>query len=825
MSGKRAGLLSNACCSLNPYHRAAEIVNRPAPKRTFPLFLAVFLAGFSAFSAQIVFLRELLVLFYGNELSLGVVLGCWLFWTGLGSLGLGRISDRLRAPARVLAATQTLLAFVLVLTLPAIRAARALLGLAPGQIAGYGSIFLVPFSVLSLICLLNGFLFALGCRSYDRISEGRAVDPSLRPARGLGLVYIAEALGSTAGGLLTSLLLIRLLDSMPLLTLMGVLNLAAAGFLLLSRLSRRRSGILTAVWAGAAVLALAALLTGRTKSLDRLSRRWQWRGFRLVRIENSIYGNLAVTTRENQFSVFENGLLVFTYPDESTAEESVHFALLQHPEPRRVLLIGGGAGGGLGEILRHPPVTGVTYLELDPAIIRLAQEFLPPGERRFLTDPRVEIVHGDGRLFLEQAEKEYDLVILSLPDPLTAQINRFYTREFFALARARLREGGVFGFGVTSSPNYVSGELRNFLGSLYRTLEGVFPEVVIVPGGTNYFIATDGPAYLTDDYNLLEERVRERGLDLRYVRGYYLADRMSRERIEYLRGMIETAPRARVNRDFHPISYFFNLVFWSSYFAGETGGWFIRFLQGALVIRWWWFGLPAALALFLLPLFRRRAARSRGGWVLWPVFTSGFSEIVFQVVVLLAFQIFYGYVYYKLGLLLTLFMVGLALGAGTVTALFRRLRNDYRVLLLTQAAICLYPLLLPAVFSVLASARGTAGVFALGERLVFPLLPLTAGFVGGFQLPLAGRIYLRKRKRVGLVAGLTYGADLFGACLGAVAVSALILPILGVNATCYAVALVNLASLVVILGYRPRSRFLRRVEAENVSGITGQINP
>jgi len=118
------------------------------PDRVLPLFIAVFLAGFSAFSAQIVFLRELLVLFYGNELSLGVVLGCWLFWTGLGSLGLGRISDRFHSPAQVLAAAQTLLAFVLVLTLPAIRSAKVLLGLAPGQIAGYGSIFLVSLSVL-----------------------------------------------------------------------------------------------------------------------------------------------------------------------------------------------------------------------------------------------------------------------------------------------------------------------------------------------------------------------------------------------------------------------------------------------------------------------------------------------------------------------------------------------------------------------------------------------------------------------------------------------------------------------------------------------------
>lgn len=776
--------------------------HRPA-NRSLPLFLAVFLAGFSSFSAQIVFLRELLVLFYGNELSLGVVLGCWLFWTGLGSLGLGRISDRFRSPAVIFCLVQTLLAFVLVLTLPAVRAGRLFLGLAPGQIAGYGPIFLVSFCVLAPACLLNGFLFSLGCRVYDRIAPGSGGDPTLRPARGLGLVYIAEALGSTAGGLLTSLFLVRALDSLPLLALLGGANLAGAGFFIFTVYPGRRRRLDRIFWLLAPAAALAAVLAGWPGRLDRLSRGWQWRGFNVEKVENTIYGNLAVTGRENQFSIFENGLLLFTYPDESSAEESVHFALLQHPEPRRVLLIGGGAGGGVREILRHPAIEEVTYLELDPAIIRLAEEFLPPEESEVLADPRVKIIHRDGRLYLERTGADYDSIILNLPDPLTARINRYYTREFFALARSRLRAGGVLGFGVTSSPNYVSGELRNFLGCLYQTLKEVFPAVAIVPGGSNYFVASDSSGYLTDDYNVLEARVRERDLDLRYVRGYYLADRMSRERVADLREKIETAPRRQVNRDFHPISYFYNLVFWSTYLVGESGGWFVRFLQGALIIRWWWFAFPAVLTLLAYPLFRLRSRRTRGGWVLGPVFTSGFSEIVFQVVVLLAFQIFYGYVYYKLGLLLTLFMVGLALGAVTLTVLLPRIRDPYRVFLLTQVAICLYPLLLPAVFSLLSSGQN-GPLPGLGEHLIFPLLPLVAGFVGGFQLPLAGRIYLRERGRVGMVAGLTYGADLFGACLGAAAVSALILPVLGVYATCYGVALVNLASLIVILGYRPR---------------------
>ena len=759
--------------------------------------MAVFIIGFTSLSAQIVFLRELLVLFYGNELSIGVVLGCWLFWTGIGSLFLGRLADRFRSPAIIFSFLQILLAIALVLTLLAIRSVKIFMDLSPGQIIGYLNIFIASFAVISVYCVLNGFLFSLGCRIYEKI-HGPGLD---RASRGLGLIYILEALGAVAGGLLTSLVLIRAISPITLVAILGGLNLVAAGLLLFSFAPRRKAKPAKVLWLAVVAASVVAVAAGGLGELAELSLTRQWQGFNLEKVENSIYGNLAVTGRKNQFSLFENGLLVFTHPDLQTAEESVHFAMLEHPAPRRILLIGGGVGGSLREILRHPSVSEVTYLELDPAIIRLAGEFLEPSEVAFLTDPRVEVINGDGRLYLERERKKYDLIIVNLPDPFTAQINRFYTREFFDLARLRLQAGGILSLGVTSSENYISGELRSFLGCIYKTVKAVFPSVVVIPGGSNYFIASDTGDYLTDDYAILEERSLERRLDLKYLRGYYLADRMQRSRIDYLRRMIETAPRVRLNLDFHPICYFYDMVFWSSYFSGESGGWFTRLLTVSLIMRWWWFLLPVGLALILFPLFRSRRSRSRGAWVLWPVMTSGFSEIVFQVVVLLSFQIFYGYVYYKLGIILTLFMVGLVLGGGVITAILPRIRDEDRLFFITQIAICLYPLLLPMVFYLLTSSPGEM-TRQLGENIIFPALPVVAGFIGGFQLPLAGRIYLRGRKRMGLVSGLTYGFDLLGACLGAIVISALVLPILGVAATCYAVFFLNLTGLIVIHAYR-----------------------
>jgi len=93
----------------------------------------------------------------------------------------------------------------------------------------------------------------------------------------------------------------------------------------------------------------------------------------------------------------------------------------------------------------------VDYVELDPEIIRLSLQFLPEREKSALRNERVHIFYQDGRAFLKETRKRYDMIILNLPEPATAQINRFYTKEFFLEAREKLTEKGVLSFLVPSA--------------------------------------------------------------------------------------------------------------------------------------------------------------------------------------------------------------------------------------------------------------------------------------------------------------------------------------------------------------------------------------
>jgi len=748
------------------------------------LILGLTLIGFTSMAAQIVLMRELMVVFYGNELSLGITLGCWLFWVAVGSWGIGRFFvEQIKSKLAFFVLGEILLALSLPLSIFAARAIPISLKISPGEIIGLFPMAYSSLAILAPTCLLSGFLFVLGCRIYSPKSrEG--------PEQ-IGYVYVLEAIGATSGGLLSSLLLIRLLPPLHIMLGIGLFNLGVAVSLALF-LEERKSLLLLP----ASILILAGLSLfafGKVGDLRQASLDLRWRTYHLLTSRNSIYGNLAVTKRDNTYSFFNNGLYNFTVPDEFTSERIAHFALLEHPEPREVLLIGGGVSGVLNEILKHP-VERVDYLELDPLMITLAEKYLSSSKEYALNDERVEVRNIDGRLFVRRTSNKYDLIIVNLPDPFTAQINRFYTVEFFKATKRILREKGILFFGITSSPNYISEEQRNLLVSLNESLKSVFAEVRVIPGDTNYFLGCKSKGILTLDYRRLMERLSERKVKAKYVREYYLASELSDERIGYLEGNLLPLPKIMLNYDFRPISYYYDMVLWSTHFKFTLA----RIFKG-ISPKFIYITAFLIYCTILLPIWLRKPSHKvRPAAVLTAVTTAGFAEITFQVVTLLSFQIIYGYVYYKLSIILTSFMIGLIFGGWWGTKIIEKGRGNLLNFIWVQISICIYPLILPLIFLGFAGSSGRFSTY-LGSNIVLPFLPIIAGFIGGFQFPLANKLYLESREGLVRVAGLTYGLDLFGSCLGAILVSIFLLPILGVPVVCLLVALLNVVSLVLLL--------------------------
>ena len=180
-------------------------------------------------------------------------------------------------------------------------------------------------------------------------------------------------------------------------------------------------------------------------------------------------------------------------PDEQAVEEKIHYPLLEHPAPEGVLLLGGGSPSALLDVLKHRSVRRLDYLEADPGLITLFRRHLAQRWGVVASDPRVHIHQADARRFVRTSHEKWDVIIIGLPPPHTVLINRYYTAEFFEEARKRLAPGGIIALQVPGGENYISEDLIRFLACIRKTLSGVFPHVVVLPGSTVQFFATEGP--------------------------------------------------------------------------------------------------------------------------------------------------------------------------------------------------------------------------------------------------------------------------------------------------------------------------------------------
>ena len=166
-----------------------------------------------------------------------------------------------------------------------------------------------------------------------------------------------------------------------------------------------------------------------------------------------------------------DGYVMLTDRDEFVYHEMiVHTAMLMHPSPRRVLIIGGGDGGSVREVLRHEGVEGVTLVEIDEAVISTARRFFPAVSAG-LDDPRVTVECRDGFDFLDEHPDSFDVILVDSIDPV-GEAAKLFTSAFYGKVRASLRAGGCAVF-QSESPFYHT----EVLGQVCQQLRDLFPHV------------------------------------------------------------------------------------------------------------------------------------------------------------------------------------------------------------------------------------------------------------------------------------------------------------------------------------------------------------
>lgn len=704
-------------------------------KRQGLLFIAITALGISSVIAQVIAIREFLNVFYGNELIFGIILANWLLLTGIGAY-IGKYSEGGKISWLII--LQLIIAFLPFFHIFAIRGLRNAVFL-PGELVGIAGIFLASFFVLLPYCLISGFLLTLACCLFSQKKEHSSI----------GRVYFIDNIGGILGGILFSFILIYILNPFQVALFLMLLNLLAA--LLLSFFIRNKFLILLIL-----LLLLLSSVGFFSVDLNKLTIENQYKNQELLFQKETPYGNLVVTKTAGQLNFYENGLTLFTTEDTISNEETVHYAMLQADNPKSVLLISGGVAGTINEVLKYN-VSELDYLELDPLIIKLGKMYT-----KNLDDERLNAISKDGRLFIGQTKKRYDVIIIDLPDPSTAQLNRFYTVDFFKNAKNALKKEGIISLSLGGSENYLNIEARKLNSALYNSLKEYFKNIIIIPGDKNFFIASDKE--LSYD---IAEMVKEKGIETRYVNGFYLKGKLTDDRIYYTKASL--IPDTKVNKDFSPITYYYHLLYWIRQFRFNSTLFFI-----------------ALFILIILYLIRLKP-------VPFAIFTSGFAASSLEITILIGFQILYGYAYHQISIIITAFMAGLALGSYYMNRRLNEMKKEELVKI--EFSIVFYSTLLPVILILLSKIKNNL-LISVSSQLLIPLFTVIIAALVGMEFPLASKLFFKGK--IGDTAGKLYNADLVGACIGALLVSALLIPILGIFRVCLLTALLNLVSGIIV---------------------------
>jgi len=730
-----------------------------SPGRTS--FITV-LAGIILTAGQVLIIRRTLALTGGDEIVFSLALFTWLVSSASGSYLSSRFLKTRLSHTHLLQILLILLSLAVPASLLSLHYVSRVTGWITGTLPGAGALFLPIVFAVSPLAVIAGSLFPLLCQS-AQINSNEPVTHT----------YLYEAAGALIAGLALSLLFWPGLTGFTVAFFLCILGIAAA-------LTVHRQKIV--LWLPLLLAAGITLLAFNfTCEIDRYLFELLQPGIEVTELQETPYGMIEYSQYEGQTQIKENSLPVMVSEDLPEAEEKSLLFLAQHPNPESVLWIGGALGSGTEQALRDTSIEKLDIVELNPALLE-AREKLPVK-----VQDKVDYHIGDGRSFIRQSPPEtYDLIILQLPGPRTLRLAKYYTVSFFREASRALKSSGLLGFTVQSPGDYTGKESAALLKSIKNTLEAVFKHVALLPGQNVIFLAgmSDFKPALTAEE--ITARLRNRGIELLYWDFYRLRDRLSPSRYESMLSALEESPSGSLNTDTKPSSFFLNQIIIArqmrSGLADIMGHIRNRFPLVALYF------LVVVTLLALVLMTGRKISNSLASN--WTVMTAGFSGIALEILCLIGYQVHYGSGYREVGILVGLYMAGLAL-SGIITLKISRLRQTSSRII--QAILIVLSLVFLALFIKMPELIEKSPAIGRGFYFIFML---SVGLVTGLQFLLMTRL-----KSSGKIepSGILYALDLTGAAFGAVFVGLFAIPITGIWWTTIGLVWLNLLPLFLLL--------------------------
>lgn len=667
----------------------------------------IVVTGISSVATQIITIREFLSQFQGNEIVISLILFNWLMLGGMGTFASHYVSRVLRPTPGHLAFLSIILASMAVVQIPVIRLLRDEFFIT-GSSVGFYPTWIFTMLTIMPYCTLLGFVLPYS------LFVLRKTIPAYPGAR----VYIFDNIGDIGGGLLFSAALVFLVTPVKA-VIIANLPLFISSIMLAGVACRYGESRIFLSVVPALVLAAVAAVWSFREEIPTLTPV----GGAIVHYMESKFGRIMISGDHGQFTLVQDGIPVFSNENRELAEESVHYLFSQLDSVRTVLAI--SAQGGMIREIRKYPVERIDYVELDPEVSDSVFKY-----GMLEKTPLINVIHQDGRAWLKDTQMLYDAIIINLPEPDTFQINRFYTLEFFQLARSHLSPGGGLGFSVEGYDSYLGGPELEKISSLYNTAARCFKNVLLLPGFRVFFICSSAP--LSRDIPAL---LNERGITTAYIGSYFYGN-LTEERINGLNNAID--PQAPLNTDLRP--RLIKIMFQQ---------WFCRYGSSPYIF--------TAVLLIVTGLYVSRLRRNE-----FVIFSTGAMIMGAETLVIFTFQVFYGYIYFLIGVIVTVFLAGLLPGA----VLSQRIQEEYGSALLRYTDLGLMGLMLIFMAWMEFGAGGAAPLWC------FLAFGFAISMLCGLQFPAV----LKLQGDSNSSAAHVFSADIAGAGIGSLLISLVLIP-------------------------------------------------
>lgn len=766
----------------------------------FFFILSLLFFGGIAINTQTIFIREFLVIFYGNELTIGVIFFIWFIGIVIGAWLSGNYIHKLGEGLLIglYSFLLAIMSLVSVVSVFMIRISRGIFYVNIGEHVSFEKMILIIFITVVPFSFLVGFIFPLAANSWMKLSQiiSKKDKDVNDDAEKIGRIYLYESLGSMIAGCLLAYLLYLSISNDKIVILVGILN-SIITFLvyLVSCVGKRVFEVKFIIVAIICLILMLAYLSSKYSELSNYAIKLRWQSIvgdaELIKSVDTKYQNIALGMKDSLYMIYSNGKYLVSLPDEYSGAITAHIIMNQNPRIKEVLIIGFGAENVIKEMLEYD-IDRLDYVVFEKEYIRYIKDYLFSEYKQLFKDKRLNIITNDGRYYINTTKNKYGLVVINEADPSNANINRYYTVDFYHKVRRCMKADGILIAFASSSINYFSEEGYEYTNSVYHTLKKVFKEVFITPGERAIFIATDAEGVATLDGDLLGKRYQQKNINSKYFTKYHFKYLLEPNRVMFIKKVMDGSKLLNLNTDSKPSTFFLNLVLWEKYSSPR----FSYLLKSVRGIKFSFLILLLVIYFILRVVFGylvRDSRRLKRYDVLVMIFIIGFIGISMDLLVLLMLQSLYGYIYRLVSLFIALFMGGITIGSyigNKFLLCFKRLRKIMSVIIFLHLFIIFIAFLGKEIMSI--------GNLWFLQMILGSIMVISGGITGIF-FPLANRLYIEYGGYSVISAGKTDSMDHLGAAIGSICTGCIFYPLIGLTNTFYFIACIAGISLLIFL--------------------------